>query len=585
MTSRTDLSRSPFSYPGAWISLSRAIGTFEVTPPSVVHLVTHRGGTAPVMRFSFEKNGVTVETVPELSPATLGWRHKTSTAGSPDQPALNRLIAEATFTDPTTILVRGFNVDLLLHPVEGCDLYPTSHGAVVVNFLRARRRYRIDVLEGKLHTTSTRTGRLAGPFRITGPTWLLRITEHASTDPTVSTGPSPADFDTTAEAAAAAFASWCHGVIPEGLTSETLAQAQSSITTATVDAAREAAHVLWTAIVDPEEQLTRRSIFMSKNWMMRVWSWDHCFTALAVARAHPELAWDQLWTIFDHQDSWGAIPDCVNGSAPLFTFSKPPIHGWAVLKLLELVPEPSRGNLAEIRDALARWTQWWLDHRVPSDGVLPAYLHGNDGGWDNSTPFDAGTPLESPDLTAYLSLQAEAIAELDRRLGHPEDAENWAAEASRLRETLLTRLHDGRAFSARVLGTLVPSQSLFYALPIVLGARLPQPIVDSLCATIESHLTGNGLATEHPDSPHYTDDGYWRGPMWAPAVHLIVEGLHDAGRHELAERVTSQFLSTCERNGFAENFDAMTGAPLRDPAYTWTAAVYLLLIRDRLQTT
>jgi biotin operon repressor len=32
-----------------------------------------------------------------------------------------------------------------------------------------------------------------------------------------------------------------------------------------------------------------------------------------------------------------------------------------------------------------------------------------------------------------------------------------------------------------------------------------------------------------------------------------------------------------ERSGFAENFDAVSGAGLRDRAYTWTASVYLML--------
>ncbi len=36
-------------------------------------------------------------------------------------------------------------------------------------------------------------------------------------------------------------------------------------------------------------------------------------------------------------------------------------------------------------------------------------------------------------------------------------------------------------------------------------------------------------------------------------------------------------------SGFAENFDARTGAGLRDRAYTWTAAVYLTLAREHVE--
>jgi putative isomerase len=30
-----------------------------------------------------------------------------------------------------------------------------------------------------------------------------------------------------------------------------------------------------------------------------------------------------------------------------------------------------------------------------------------------------------------------------------------------------------------------------------------------------------------------------------------------------------------QRSGMSENYDAQTGAFLRDPAYTWTSSVYL----------
>ena len=38
-----------------------------------------------------------------------------------------------------------------------------------------------------------------------------------------------------------------------------------------------------------------------------------------------------------------------------------------------------------------------------------------------------------------------------------------------------------------------------------------------------------------------------------------------------------RFRRLCERSGFAENFDAVTGSGLRDRAYSWTASVYLIL--------
>ena len=41
--------------------------------------------------------------------------------------------------------------------------------------------------------------------------------------------------------------------------------------------------------------------------------------------------------------------------------------------------------------------------------------------------------------------------------------------------------------------------------------------------------------------------------------------------------MSSRFRAVCERPGFAEDFDAPTWVGLRDRAYTWTAAVDLLV--------
>jgi hypothetical protein len=65
--------------------------------------------------------------------------------------------------------------------------------------------------------------------------------------------------------------------------------------------------------------------------------------------------------------------------------------------------------------------------------------------------------------------------------------------------------------------------------------------------------------------------------VWAPATVLIEDGLRRGGFTDLADDISGRFRATCEGSGFAENFDALTGAGLRDRAYTWTASAYLLL--------
>ena len=145
-------------------------------------------------------------------------------------------------------------------------------------------------------------------------------------------------------------------------------------------------------------------------------------------------------------------------------------------------------------------------------------------------------------------------------------------------EALLSQLWDGESFVAQspTSGRRSPTTSLLVTLPIVLGARLPEEIRAKLGLRIEQHLTPWGLATQLPGTQEYEDDGYWRGPIWAPSTALIEDGLRGAGFTDLADRVRERFLALCEQSGFAENFDAVSGDGLRDRAYTWTASTYLL---------
>src|SRR3712207_7864270 len=45
----------------------------------------------------------------------------------------------------------------------------------------------------------------------------------------------------------------------------------------------------------------REAVLMSKHWMDKVWSWDHCFNAVALAAGSVDLALDQFLVPFDHR--------------------------------------------------------------------------------------------------------------------------------------------------------------------------------------------------------------------------------------------------------------------------------------------
>jgi putative isomerase len=356
-------------------------------------------------------------------------------------------------------------------------------------------------------------------------------------------------------------------------------QAAGAEWTDTID---RAALLNWSCVVGPRGHFQRPSMLMSKNWMSNVWGWDHAINALALSEHHPELAWDQLLTIFDQQLPTGQIPDFINDAVRLYNYIKPPIHGWILGLMLDRNPwfdDPTR--LAAFYGPLERWTEWWCRFRLREGLGLPEYYHGNDCGWDNGTVFDAGTPAVSPDAAAFLVLQMEMLARLARRLGRAEAAETWQVRSREMLAKLVKHLWDGRRFVVlNAEGRIAErSDSIFGSLPIVLGRRLPGEVRAGLVAEIRRHVTEWGLATEHPGSPLYEKAGYWRGPIWAPPTLIVVEGLRDAGEAELAADIAGRYCRLCQKSGFAENFDALSGEPLCDPAYTWTASVFLEMFR------
>jgi glycogen debranching enzyme len=211
--------------------------------------------------------------------------------------------------------------------------------------------------------------------------------------------------------------------------------------------------------------------------------------------------------------------------------------------------------------------------------VLPYYLHGNDSGWDNSTMFDAGAPLIAPDLAAFLAIQCEVLGEI---AGKAHEARHWREQSRQLIAALLAELWKGDHFVARRASDAfeVKCDSLVPLMPVLLGKRLPKPVARKLVAGIRPHLTEWGLATELTGSPHYTSDGYWRGPIWGPCTMIAVDGLMQLGEKKLAREIAGRFCRLCAKSGFAENFDALTGTPLRDTAYTWTSSVFLILAHE-----
>lgn len=344
-----------------------------------------------------------------------------------------------------------------------------------------------------------------------------------------------------------------------------------------------ASYVNWSCMVDAEDQIKRPSMLMSKNWMTNVWSWDHCFNSIALSYHYPELAWDQFVTLFDHQDSNGAIPDSINNIKPVWNFLKPPIHGWTLKKLIDNGVVDDQ-KLKAVYEPLCRWTNWWMNERDYDQDGIPQYDHGNDSGWDNCTLFKLRPPIEAPDLPTFLIIQMEVLSEVAEKLGKHADVKYWAKASKDLFNKFMEHSRVGNKLVTLQSRThkVVPNNCLLSFMPLLLGDRLPAEVTKELVNGLkkEGYITEWGLATENPNSPDYISDGYWLGPIWAPSTMLLVEGLNVSGEVELAKSISEKFAKMCKKSGFAENYDALTGEGLRDLAYTWTSSVFLILTHE-----
>lgn len=348
-------------------------------------------------------------------------------------------------------------------------------------------------------------------------------------------------------------------------------------------AVREAAYILWHSVLKPSGYIERPVMVMTKNWMNMVWSWDYAFNAWAAVASHPELAYGQFLAMADRQDEYGVYPDAFQAEAEIRGFVKPPVQGFILQKMFE-IHEPEREVKEKLYRSVAAFTNWWLDYRSEQNGI-PAYQHGNDSGWDNATVFRLGYPVQSPDLSAWLVIQMEFLERTARELGFLKEGERWRKSGDELLHSMLKYfVRDGR-FSAVKLPEMIPvaSHSLILYLPLILGTRLPKELREGLLLELleEGRLAGDwGFASEARDGGFFEEDGYWRGAIWPPVMLILIDALKLCGRKDEAKAYANKFCTMCTRNGFFENYSALDGHGLRDHGFTWTASVFLILLRE-----
>jgi putative NADH-flavin reductase len=352
------------------------------------------------------------------------------------------------------------------------------------------------------------------------------------------------------------------------------------------DEKREAAaYALWSHLVGPSGRIQRPYIFMFPGYSAS--SWQQCFNAVALGNIDLKISTELLLNMIDQQSPVGQLPDFYDDSRLSGAQFKPPIQGWA-LKLLmakhDLSKAIPKDKLEVLYTGFAKWGDWFMKYRDDDHDGLPQYDCGDESGCDDGTVFKDHNAVETPDLCAELALLWEALGDIAKILGKSAgEVDGWQRRSKDMIRRMIETFWNGERFIALVNETheVVATDSCEYYLPIILGNRLPPEIIDRLAADLSVEgdiLTPFGLASEKISTSDDIALGMHlsRAYILPPYNMLILTGLYDAGKQDLARKIARRYCQTMKDTGFNMLVNPIQG-PMGMLPGTWAACAYILL--------
>ena len=347
-----------------------------------------------------------------------------------------------------------------------------------------------------------------------------------------------------------------------------------------------AEYTLWSLLLDPTPFLGHTMIVMIGNEIAS--QWQVCQNAVAL-EPHLDISMDIMMSPLDRVSPYGQFCDLYNDVSCVTQMIKPPVHGWSlkeIMKRRDLKKELTKEQLTEIYEAVGKWGKWFLLCRDEDGDGLPAYEHGDETGFDDSTLFIDHMQMAAPDLSAYLVLLYEAMGDVAKLLDKPEEAEEWYAMSKTLLGKMLELMWDGEHFCGVVpwTGEKVFSKSLIHYIPVVLGDRLPKDILDKLADDLlveGAFLTDCGLTTERLDSDWFSASGYsiCRGNIVPPGMLFICAGLLESKRRDAGRIITERYCKALSDFGMPFVINPLRSGPAGMSGGSWPACVYTILGR------
>lgn len=375
------------------------------------------------------------------------------------------------------------------------------------------------------------------------------------------------------------------------------------------DTTNYAQYVVWTHMQGRDGQngaFKQPLVYMHRQWFAMAFSWQQSFNAMAMLNDTGE-AWRLLTSLIDYQLDSGMFPGQISTFDVKTSVPQAAMQGFAFSHILEnagdgfLTPE----RCEKAYEPFCKWTRFWIEYHGTGEPDHLQYLNLYESGWDDGTVFIKGIPCQAPDVYALVSLQCEMCGKMAGVLGKTEEARAWNDRAKRFVDVLVKDYWDGETFVPVVTPTKekVANRSLVSYLPIILGKRLPEHIVDKIARTLIAegeYLTDIGLAAESLKSPHvsFSRVFYVMGKVLAPANMFITVGLKRAGKDKEAREIARRWCDKIKKSGFLLGFAPLptevNGEPYIDPNVpnagdtwswtSWSAACFLTVSHYVLNT-
>jgi hypothetical protein len=278
------------------------------------------------------------------------------------------------------------------------------------------------------------------------------------------------------------------------------------------------------------------------------------------------LAWNVYASSFDQMDKNGRIVDALTPRAQPSDGLKPPVHGLALLWLMEnrdLSGIPIDEKRA-VWERLEKWTNYWVNFRDSDHDGIMEFQHIIETGWEDSPSFNCGFPNADPGLNAMLALCMEALSKFGRAIGADSaKCDYWQAKSEALVKKIPETFWDGERWFAfnPITGERSDSKTVALYAALILGKRLPQEIISKSIDWLfgpDGCDTPYGLASEAPSSPYFRH-GFTMGSVITPAQFLMVIALDACGRNDLAAKVANNYCAILRDYGYFHIHNALTG--------------------------